>query len=106
VDNLPALNVVQAGRGIPVKFSLSGNKGLGIFAAGSPSSGPIVCNSSDPATLLEETVTAGGSSLSYDPVSDQYIYVWKTEAAWAGTCRQLVVTLNDGTVHRANFKFK
>ena len=46
VANLPALNVVQAGRGIPVKFSLSGNKGLGIFAAGSPSSGPIVCNSS------------------------------------------------------------
>lgn len=106
VANLPALNVVQAGRGIPVKFSLSGNKGLGIFAAGSPSSGPIVCNSSDPATLLEETVTAGGSSLSYDPITDQYIYVWKTEAAWAGTCRQLVVQLNDGSIHRANFKFK
>jgi DNA-binding beta-propeller fold protein YncE len=106
VANLPALNVVQAGRGVPVKFSLSGNKGLGIFAAGSPSSGPIVCNSSDPATLLEETVTAGGSSLSYDPVTDQYIYVWKTEPAWAGTCRQLVVQLNDGSIHRANFKFK
>jgi hypothetical protein len=106
VANLPTLNVVQAGRGVPVKFSLSGNKGLGIFAAGSPSSGPIVCNSSDPATLLEEMVTAGGSSLSYDPVTDQYIYVWKTEPAWAGTCRQLVVQLNDGSIHRANFKFK
>ena len=106
VANLPAVNVVQAGRAIPVKFSLSGNKGLGIFAPGSPSSGPIVCNSSDPATLLEETVTAGGSSLSYDPVSDQYIYVWKTDASWAGTCRQLVVQLNDGTIHRANFRFK
>jgi len=106
VANLPALNVVQAGRGIPVKFSLSGNKGLGIFAASSPSSGPIVCNSSDPATLLEETVTAGGSSVSYDPITDQYIYVWKTEPAWAGTCRQLVVQLNDGSIHRANFKFK
>ena len=106
VANLPALNVVQAGRGIPVKFSLSGNKGLGIFAAGSPSSGPIVCNSSDPATLLEETVTAGGSSLSYDPVSDQYVYIWATDPGWAGTCRQLVVQLNDGSTHRANFKFK
>ena len=106
VDNLPVLNVVQAGKGIPVKFSLSGNKGLGIFAPGSPSSGPIACNSTDPATDLTETVTAGGSSLSYDPIPDQYIYVWKTEAAWAGTCRQLVVELNDGTIHRANFKFK
>ena len=106
VANLPALNVVQAGRGIPVKFSLSGNKGLGIFAAGSPSSGPIACNSSDPAADLVGTVTAGGSSLSYDPTTDQYIYVWKTDGSWAGTCRQLVVQLNDGSIHRANFKFK
>jgi len=106
VANLPTLNIVQAGRAVPVKFSLSGNKGLGIFAAGSPSSGPIPCNSSDPATVLEETVTAGGSSLSYDPLTDQYIYVWKTEPGWAGTCRQLVVQLNDGSTHRANFKFK
>jgi DNA-binding beta-propeller fold protein YncE len=106
VANLPALNVVQAGRAIPVKFSLSGNKGLGIFAAGSPSSGPIPCNSSDPATDLVETVTAGGSSLSYDPTTDQYIYIWKTDGGWAGTCRQLVVQLNDGSIHRANFKFK
>ena len=106
VANLPALNVVQAGRAIPVKFSLSGDKGLGIFAAGSPSSGPIPCNSSDPATLLEDTVTAGGSSLSYNPTTDQYIYVWKTEQAWAGTCRQLVVQLSDGSIYRANFKFK
>ena len=106
VDNLPALNVVQAGRAIPVKFSLSGYKGLGIFAAGSPESGPIACNSSDPAVDLTETVNAGGSSLSYNPTTDQYNYVWKTEGSWAGTCRQLVVTLNDGSTHRANFKFK
>ena len=106
VDNLPTLNKVQAGRAIPVKFSLSGDKGLGIFAAGSPSSGPIACNSGDPATDLEETVTAGGSSLSYNSLIDQYIYIWKTEASWAGTCRQLVVELNDGTIHRANFQFK
>ena len=106
VDNLPALNVVQAGRAIPVKFSLSGYKGLGIFAAGSPESGLIACNSSDPAVDLTETVNAGGSSLSYNPTTDQYNYVWKTEQSWAGTCRQLVLTLNDGSTHRANFKFK
>ena len=106
VDNLPVLNIVQAGRAIPIKFSLSGNKGLGIFAPGSPSSGPIPCNSSDPAVDLEETVTAGSSSLSYNPTTDIYNYVWKTEAGWAGTCRQLVVQLNDGSTHRANFKFK
>jgi hypothetical protein len=106
VDNLPVFNVVQAGRAIPVKFSLSGYKGLAIFAAGSPSSGPVACNSSAPASDLTETVTAGGSTLNYDPTSDQYIYVWKTDPSWAGTCRQLVVQLNDGSIHRANFRFK
>ncbi len=28
------------------------------------------------------------------------------QLTWGGTCRQLVVTLNDGSVHVANFKFK
>ena len=106
VNNLPVVNTVNAGRAIPVKFSLNGNKGLNIFAPNSPSSGSIACNSSDPATDLHDTVTAGGSSLNYDAGSDQYNYVWKTSAAWAGTCRQLVVQLNDGSIHRANFKFK
>ncbi|PYS99960.1 MAG: hypothetical protein DMF65_09085 [Acidobacteria bacterium] len=97
---------MQAGRAIPVKFSLSGNKGLGIFAPNSPVSGPIACNSSANATDLTDTVTAGNSSLSYDAGSDQYIYVWKTDASWAGTCRQLVVQLNDGSIHTANFRFR
>jgi hypothetical protein len=31
--------------------------------------------------------------------------VWKTDKAWVGTCRVFVLGLNDGTLHRANFKF-
>ena len=106
ISNLPVFNVANAGRAIPIKFSLSGYKGLNIFAPNSPASGQIACNSSDPAVTLQNTVTAGGSSLSYDASSDQYSYVWKTDPAWAGTCRQLVVQLSDGSSHRANFKFK
>lgn len=106
VNNLPTLNVVNAGRAIPVKFSLSGNKGLSIFAVDSPQSGVIPCDGSAPAADLTDTVTAGSSSLSYDAGSDQYNYVWKTDSSWVGTCRQLVLTLNDGSPHVANFKFK
>ena len=106
VGNLPTLNVVNAGRAIPVKFSLSGDKGMNIFAANSPQSGIIPCDASAPAVDLTDTLTAGSSSLNYDATSDQYNYVWATSSSWAGTCRQLVVTLNDGTVHIANFKFK
>ena len=98
-------NRVNAGQAIPVKFSLGGNLGLGIFAAGYPKSEVIPCSSSGTVDGIEHTVTAGGSSVSYSPGNDQYTYVWKTDKAWANTCRQLVVKLVDGTFHRANFTF-
>jgi hypothetical protein len=106
VDNLPALNQVKAGQGVPVKFSLGGDQGLNILASGSPGSVRIACDSSAPLDIIEQTVTAGSSSLSYDATTDIYTYVWKTDRSWANTCRQLTVTLTDGSVHVANFKFK
>jgi uncharacterized repeat protein (TIGR01451 family) len=106
IDNLPALNEMKAGQAAPVKFSLGGNQGLNIFAAGSPSSVQISCSTSDPILPVEETETAGQSSLSYDSTSNQYKYTWKTESSWKNTCRQVTVTLRDGTVHIAKFKFK
>ena len=105
VDNAPTLNVVKAGSGIPVKFSLSGDQGLDVFAAGHPVSYGVDCNTSAPLDTVEQTVTAGGSSLSYDVLADQYVYVWKSDKAWAGTCRRLDVTLTDGTRHVVHFKF-
>jgi hypothetical protein len=104
VGNTPTLNAVNAGRAIPVKFSLSGDKGLNIFAVNNPYTVSFNCSTNDPGVDVVETVTAGGSSLSFG--GDQYIYTWKTDSSWAGTCRQLVITLNDGSVHVANFKFK
>jgi len=106
VDNLPNFNEMKAGQAVPVKFSLSGNKGLSIFAAGSPSSVQIGCTTGDPVLPVEETVTAGSSSLVYDAPSDRYHYVWKTDSSWKNTCRQLNVVLNDGSTHSAKFKFK
>ena len=105
VDNLPTLNIVNAGRAIPVKFSLGGDQGLDIFAPGYPASTTATCDMTA-GDAIEQTVTAGSSSLSYDSTTDQYTYVWKTEKAWAGSCRTLVVKLDDGTYHQANFIFK
>lgn len=105
VQNLPAVNPVKAGRAIPVKFSLSGFQGLDVVAAEYPKSQVIACGSADLVEGVEETQTPGGSGLGYDPGSDRYTYVWKTEKQWSNTCRQLVVKLTDGTLHRANFEF-
>lgn len=106
IDNPPTFNEMKAGQAAPVKFSLGGNQGLNIFAAGSPSSVQISCSTNAPIADVEETETAGQSSLSYDSASDRYKYTWKTESSWKNTCRQLTVTLRDGTVHIAYFKFK
>jgi YVTN family beta-propeller protein len=106
VDNQPTLNSVSAGQSIPVKFSLGGNQGLAIFAAGSPGLQQITCNTGAPVDAIEETVTAGHSSLSYDPTSDRYTYIWKTERSWRNTCRRLTIVLNDGTARSADFAFK
>jgi hypothetical protein len=54
---------------------------------------------------VEQTITAGSSSLSYDSLTDQYTYVRKTDKAWAGTCRQFVLKLSDGTSKTALFAF-
>jgi photosystem II stability/assembly factor-like uncharacterized protein len=104
VDNGAVLNVTQAGSAIPVKFSLGGDQGLAIFAAGYPISSKIACTTGEAQDDIEQTVTAGQSSLSYG--SNQYTYVWKTDKAWAGTCRLLTVMLVDGSSHTASFKFK
>jgi Concanavalin A-like lectin/glucanases superfamily len=106
VDNLPTVNRVNAGRAIPVKFSLGGDEGLSIFAPGYPKSQAISCASSVTIDLIEETVTAAASALSYDAATDTYMYVWKTDKAWAGTCRQLIVKLKDNSEHWANFDFQ
>jgi hypothetical protein len=105
IDNAGVFNTVKVGRAVPTKFSLSGDMGLDIFSAASPTSQPISCNTSAPQDAVEQTLTAGGSSLSYDASTDRYNYVWKTDAAWAGTCRVLTVTLKDGTQHSAKFAF-
>jgi Tol biopolymer transport system component len=106
VDPLFTLNSMKAGGAVPVKFSLGGDQGLDIFAAGYPKSEAITCDSTAPVDGIEQTVTSGGSSLTYDQLTDTYSYVWKTDKAWVGTCRQLVLTFADNSTARANFKFK
>ena len=104
VDNPPIVNTVKAGSSVPVRFSLGGDQGLDVLAAGSPVSTAYSCEAGTPSDVLEETATTGSHGLTYDASTDSYTYVWKTVKSWSG-CRRLVVTLTDGTVHEALFQF-
>jgi hypothetical protein len=103
VDNAPVVNRVKAGSTVPVKFSLSDFEGLNVFAAGYPKSQAITCDTCAAVDAVEETVTAGGSSLSFDAATGVYSYVWKTDKSWANTCRIMTLKLIDGTLRSAKF---
>ena len=100
VDNPPAVNVVNAGSAVPVKFSLD-DYYMDILLEVQL----IECDSFDPIDIAEETVL-DGPKLSYDESTDRYTYVWKTKKSWAGSCRQLLIKLDDGTEHISYFEFR
>lgn len=106
IDNRPVTNEARAGQTIPIKFSLGGDRGLGVLQGGAPASVVVGCTSGAVAPVEEVVVAAGGSQFSYDPVTGQYQYNWKTDRAWAGTCRRLLLRLDDGSVHEADFRMK
>ena len=97
---------MKAGQSVPVKFSLGGDRGLAIFASGYPASSAMACDATVTSTVIDETTTAGGSTLSYDPTTGLYSYVWKTDKAWAESCRQLVLRFSDGAEYVAYFGFR
>ena len=106
VDNLPTRNIANAGAAIPLKFSLNGNQGLNVLAEGYPKSQVITCATGAPTDVIEETLAAGYSGISYNASVDQYTYAWKTNKAWAKSCRRLMFRLSDGFEYSAEFGFK
>lgn len=104
VDMPPTVNAARAGRGVPIKFSLGGDFGLGIFGSNPPTSTRVACPSEAPVDTIETTVAASAIPLSYDPVTDRYTFAWKTDRSWRG-CREFTIRLLDGTTVSALFRF-
>lgn len=104
VDSSPAYNILKAGATVPIKFSLGGDRGLGILA-GNPSSVGVLCPVSATFDWIETTTNSTGG-LRYDAAGSQYVYPWKSERSWAGTCRRFTLRLDDGTSHVALFQFR
>jgi uncharacterized repeat protein (TIGR02543 family) len=107
VDNLPILNVGQAGRTFPIKWRLANADGTPVTALtsfASFSDTPIACEAS-PSDVLEEQLAATTSGIRYDAAENLFIYNWKTVKGAVG-CRLITVTLDDGSHHYAKFQLK
>ena len=106
VDNQPVINEAKAGQTVPLKFGLGGNRGLNVLLGGAPTSTIVGCTSGLVSPVEDVAIAPGSSVFAYDPVTGLYNFNWKTDKSWAGTCRRLLLRLDDGTVHEADFRLR
>ncbi len=103
VSGLPTeLDFLAAGQRNPVRFSLDGDRGTGVFAA-PPTSAPLDC---DTLEVTGPAVGTTGGPLQYDAAGDVYRFPWLVPAAWAGTCRTLNISFDDGTTHTIYYRVR
>ena len=57
----------------------------------------------DGTPLADSSPVAAADRLSYH--GGRYLLLVDTDPSWAGTCRRLAVTLDDGTTHVASVRF-
>ena len=79
----PAMNEVQSGSAVPIWFNL-GDTVATTQSVTSPTSTPIDCTSLSP---TGPTVPASVSPTGAKASNGRVMYVWKTDRAWAGSCR-------------------
>ncbi|MGH2763762.1 MAG: DVUA0089 family protein [Thermoleophilaceae bacterium] len=106
VRNRPDVNTLKAGRRVPIRFELGGDRGLEVVEEGWPRVAEVSCE-------LDEEPEDGQPArhprwfreLAFRRRKQRYVMQWKTDRDWAGSCRQFMLKLNDGTVKRADFRF-
>lgn len=98
-------NGLKAGGVLPVRFSLGGDYGLDIYLEGYPASIEISCETGETIGDPVAVVMTGGG-LRYDPDSTFYSFGWRTDRGWGNSCRRLLLGLNDGSSHSADFSFR
>jgi hypothetical protein len=107
------LRTVDAGDAVPLRFSYPDGAGLDVLASNSPFSRRVDCETLQvpsigatvtPREYPVNTSPAGKSALSRN-AQGVYTYAWKTQGDWADTCREFVLTREDGVQHRAFFRF-
>lgn len=106
--NTEAWNAVNAGRSVPLKWQLrSADDSLirDLAVVAGLSSAPLTCPTGS-ASSVDPASTADSPGLKYDSPSEQYVFVWKTNKSWAGTCRRFTLKLDDGSAYATDFDFR
>jgi hypothetical protein len=92
----PEAVTLRAGDTVPAKFSVDGDHGLDVVSRAAWRPCSVTTNDSSRAAGF----------LTYNAGPDRYTFMWTTERAWAGSCKELLLTLRDGTRHGAYVSFR
>lgn len=106
VKDSPALNSENAGRVIPIRFSVTGNSDSSVLVPGYPTVNAIDCESKAPIGPIIPLGEIGSGGLIHEPSAHDYTYVWNTDRRMSGTCQQFTLLLTDGSDHFAYFRFR
>jgi hypothetical protein len=106
--NPPRVNRWKAGLPVPVRFSLGSYRGPAPVAAGYPKVAPVSCSGGAASAGSEKAVGSWTKRSVHASKRGGWTYmlIWRTEKNWAGGCRQFVLKLDDGTVHRVDVQFE
>jgi hypothetical protein len=100
VEGLPAVNHVNAGATVPVKFTLAGGGDAPLI-----DSQPVDCNTLEPTGETPAPIASPGNS-GLKRRGDEYHVNWKTDGAWEGTCRRLTLRVPAASDPAAYFSFR
>jgi hypothetical protein len=99
VSTTGSVDDAEAGRAIPLKFSLHGDKGLSVVTRTTWQ----LASCADWSSLGPATTGAG--KLSYNHSLDRYLYLAATDPSWRGSCRTVELELADNTHHTVKVRF-
>jgi hypothetical protein len=106
MQNDPTFNLVTAGSRVPMRFKLPDRLGGYVSDPGVMDSFTVDTERCLSNVVPFNDVAVGGAGLSFDAATSTYTYNWDTNAAWAGTCRNVKLRLIDGSRHTLMFKFQ
>ncbi|MGH9349346.1 MAG: M36 family metallopeptidase [Vicinamibacterales bacterium] len=100
VDGPPSINTVNAGSVVPVKFTLEGATTLPAL-----DSQPVDCTTLAPTGEAPAPLESPGAT-GLSQKGDKYHVNWKTDAAWAGSCRRVTLRVPAASNPVAYFRFE
>jgi Tol biopolymer transport system component len=97
-------NAAQAGRTIPVRFAVGGAGHADVIAGVRVA--PAACAGHSTIAPGDPSLKAADWSVPGNHGGGSSMLLWRTSKSFGDSCRQLLVQLTDGSVHRLTFDFR